>query len=548
MAELIFFRHGERLMRVSLDRDQVTLGRGPQNDVAIPDESVSRQQAVLERRGNATVLRDLSGRGTIVNGKPHKELALDDGAEITLGDWRGRFQSQSVADVVVTKVNKKLGGTDLQERPNPLIGAGALQLRVRGTSGERVLPIEADELSIGKDDENQLVLDDHFVSSFHAVLARTPRGFWLKDLGSTNGTFINGAKVREGEVELGAHVRVGESELVLEVVPGAKEGGDEGFEGIIGRDPSIRQLFELIGRVAPSGVAVTIFGETGTGKELVARAIHARSQRRDKPFVPVNCAAITKELIESELFGHEKGAFTGADRLRLGAFEEANGGTLFLDEIGELSLDLQAKLLRALESGEIRRVGSSKPIHVDARIVAATHQDLLGLAKRGKFREDLYYRLCVFPLTLPPLRRRLADLALLTDHFVKRFSPTNTLVTVSSAARTKLAQHPFSGNIRELRNVVHRALLLREGPIIEENQIVFDASTAESDVNQGSGSGVSERADDDEYLYLPDQTLEQLETEIMLRCVRRHGGQKSPAAKELGISRSTLSKRLGGDE
>jgi transcriptional regulator with GAF, ATPase, and Fis domain len=227
--------------------------------------------------------------------------------------------------------------------------------------------------------------------------------------------------------------------------------------------------------VAPSGVAVTIFGETGTGKELVAHAIHARSTRRDRPFIPVNCAALNKELIESELFGHEKGAFTGADRARAGAFEEAHGGTLFLDEIGELSPELQAKLLRVLESGEVKRVGSSKPIHADVRVVAATHRDLLAMARKGQFREDLYYRLCVFPLTLPPLRRRLNDLSLLTDHFVQRFSPPGVAVKVSSGARTRLAAHPFTGNIRELRNVVHRALLLRSGSTIEPDQIVFDA-------------------------------------------------------------------------
>jgi transcriptional regulator with GAF, ATPase, and Fis domain len=293
------------------------------------------------------------------------------------------------------------------------------------------------------------------------------------------------------------------------------------------------QLFELIDRVAPSGVAVTIFGETGTGKELVARAIHSRSQRRDRPFIPVNCAALAKDLIESELFGHEKGAFTGADRARTGAFEEASGGTLFLDEIGELPLELQAKLLRALESGEIKRVGSSKPIHVDVRIVAATHRDLLSMARKASFREDLYYRLCVFPLTLPPLRRRANDLLLLTDHFLARFAPPGSTVKVGAPARAKLAAHPFGGNIRELRNVVHRALLLRQGDTIGENDIVFDAPLTDDPAPPEPG-------DNDEWLFLRGRTEAEAIEQIRKRAIRRHQGNKTQAATELGVARSTL--------
>jgi transcriptional regulator with GAF, ATPase, and Fis domain len=297
------------------------------------------------------------------------------------------------------------------------------------------------------------------------------------------------------------------------------------------------QLFELIDRVAPSGVAVTIFGETGTGKELVAHAIHARSQRRARPFVPVNCAALNKELIESELFGHEKGAFTGADRARAGAFEEAQGGTLFLDEIGELSLELQAKLLRALEGGEIKRVGSSKPVHVDVRIVAATNRDLLSLARKGEFREDLYYRLCVFPLTLPPLRRRLNDLGALTDHFIQKFSPPGSNVRVAPEVRGKLGSHPFSGNIRELRNVVHRALLLRTGPIIKPEDIVFDAPLTEVPAAASTPS-----ADSDEWVYIKGRKLKEIRLDVIERTIRRLGGNKTAAAKELKLSRSTLTE------
>ena len=232
---------------------------------------------------------------------------------------------------------------------------------------------------------------------------------------------------------------------------------------------------ELIERVAPSSAAVTILGESGTGKELVARAIHARSPRAERPSSRSTARRSRKELIESELFGHEKGAFTGAVGARKGAFEEADGGTLFLDEIGELPLDLQAKLLRALESGEIKRVGASRPTHVDVRVVAATNRDLLASAREGTFREDLYYRLCVVPLTLPPLRDRRGDIAALAEHFVRTVLAARADACGSRPRRSaRLQTHPWPGNVRELRNVVHRALLLRRGTLIDEADSPFD--------------------------------------------------------------------------
>jgi DNA-binding NtrC family response regulator len=544
MAELVFYRRGEELMRVLLDGPRFTLGRGPHNDLAVPDEDVSRNQAALERTdldGSFTLV-DLSGRGTTVDGTSHHRVALQPGAELTLGEWRAVFQSRTSAPAGKTNLHARLDGTSVQERLTAEPRPGTFTLRIRRKQGEESVTFDADEVSIGKDEENALVLDDRFVSSFHARIARTGRGFWLRDLGSTNGTFVNGAKVREGQLEPGSTLRVGETELVLEL-PVSKSQDDASFEGMVGRDPSMVQLFELIDRVAPSNVSVTVFGETGTGKELVARAIHARSQRHDRPFVPVNCSAFARELIESELFGHEKGSFTGADRARSGAFEEAHGGTIFLDEIGELPLDLQAKLLRTLENGEIKRVGSSRPVLVDVRVIAATNKDILARARRGEFREDLYYRLCVFPLTLPPLRRRINDLQVLTDYFIKKNAP-GAAVTLTARARAKLAGHAFPGNIRELRNVVHRALLLRSGPTIDEAQVVFDAPYLE---NEADSIVAREELDDDFHLYLPGRTMEQVENEVIARSMRRNRGVKSAVAKELNIARSTVIKRTEGD-
>ena len=280
---------------------------------------------------------------------------------------------------------------------------------------------------------------------------------------------------------------------------------------------------------------MAICGESGTGKVLVARAVHACSTRAQKPLIPVNCAAISKELIESELFGHERGAFTGAAAARRGAFEEANGGTIFLDEIGELSLDLQAKLLRVLENGEIKRVGASRPQNVDVRVVAATNRDLLLMSREGRFREDLYYRLCVIPLHLPPLRNRKGDLVRLAEHFLAQYAPRGQEVTLTASAQERLVQHDWPGNIRELRNVVHRALLLRRGTVIDAADISFDV-----ELHRG------------ENLLLPDlppgltlvEMLERLEKQIITTALRRHDFNRERVAKELGVARSTLFKRV----
>jgi two-component system, NtrC family, response regulator HydG len=532
MPELVFFRRGEEVLRYVLDRPRVVLGRGDKSDLVIPDPEVSRQQVALVAEDGRYVAQDLSGKGTFVGGSVQQYAALVDGADIALGQWRAVFRERSAqTDGAVTEVGER--GTELHPA-----GASAsstwqpAQLRIRQGANEQVRKLSDEPFSVGKDDGNDLVLADHFVSGKHLRVERHGNAFRVTDLRSTNGTFVGAMRLLEAEVPLGTTLRLGEIELTLEnatkVAPS--------FEGMIGTAPAVRQLAELIDRVAPSNAAVAIFGESGTGKELVARAVHARSARADKIFIPVNCAAISKELIESELVGHEKGAFTGAINGRKGAFEEADGGTLFLDEIGELPMDLQAKLLRALESGEIKRVGASRPIHVDVRVVTATNRDLFSAAREGRFREDLYYRLCVIPLHLPPLRRRTQDVVALAEHFLRAFTPRGQNVALTPGAVERLKTHAWPGNIRELRNVVHRSLLLRKGPMIEETDLAFDAPSEPT-----AGHAPTQE-------YLPghslQQMLERLEREIVESALRKFSNNRERVAKELGVARSTLFKRL----
>jgi transcriptional regulator with GAF, ATPase, and Fis domain len=288
-------------------------------------------------------------------------------------------------------------------------------------------------------------------------------------------------------------------------------------------------------RVAPSDAAVTILGDTGTGKELVARALHARSGRAAGPFIPVNCSAIAETLIESELCGHEKGSFSGAERLRKGAFEEADRGTVFLDEIGELPLDLQPKLLRVLELGEVKRVGATRPLTVDVRIVAATHRDLRAQVRAGRFREDLFYRLCVVPVTVPPLRRRKGDVRLLAEAFLARSAPRGSSLRWADEALAKLEAYDWPGNVRQLRNVVQRALLFRgEGREIPAAAVAFEDTRAVP----------SDGSPDDGVLLVRGLSLEEIEREAIRLSLRRNAGRRSAVVRELKIAKSTVLKRI----
>ncbi len=286
----------------------------------------------------------------------------------------------------------------------------------------------------------------------------------------------------------------------------------------------MQRLFHMIRRVAPTDSTVLITGETGTGKELAARAIHALSRRRHRPFVAVNCAALPESLLESELFGHERGAFTGATERRIGRLELAHGGTLFLDEIGEVSPAVQVKLLRVLEERELVRVGGTQVVRLDVRVVAATNAALEQSVAEGRLREDLFYRLHVVPLVMPPLRERMEDLPLLVAHLLGRL-PDGARLRLSMAALHRLASHHWPGNVRELRNVLERAALLATGPVIEPEDLQF------AQVNRPP-------------VYVPTRPLDMVEREAILAALEATGWNKRAAARQLGIAKSTLHEKL----
>src|SRR5436309_8128260 len=310
-----------------------------------------------------------------------------------------------------------------------------------------------------------------------------------------------------------------------------------GFAQIVGRSPAMRRVFEVIEKVADADVTVLIRGESGTGKELVANALHYRSPRRSRAMVKMNCAALSRELVESELFGHERGAFTGASARREGKFEAADGGTLFLDEVGDMPLETQAKLLRAIQEKEFERVGGNAPIKVDVRLIAATNQDLEAAVKAGRFREDLYYRFRVVELVIPPLAERREDIPLLIDHFLKdaaaRFHREVKPLT-AEALRVCLTQQ-WKGNVRELRSAVEQALLLAPGEEITPGDLVGRAAGVDQPPAAAAAGSFRE---------VKERVVESFERDFLTQALRRHGGNITRAAEELGMHRQNLQQKM----
>jgi formate hydrogenlyase transcriptional activator len=307
---------------------------------------------------------------------------------------------------------------------------------------------------------------------------------------------------------------------------GDEEEGRNDFEGIVGSSAALRGVLDQIRTVAPTDSTVLIEGETGTGKELIAHAIHTLSGRRSRPFVKLNCAAIPLGLLESELFGHEKGAFTGAVSQKIGRFEAANGGTLFLDEIGDIPLELQAKLLRVLQEQEFERLGSTHTHRVNVRVVAATNQDLAGLVAEKQFRMDLYYRLNVFPVAVPPLRHRLEDIPMLVAYFARKYAErmAKQIETIPSESMEALVRHPWPGNIRELQNFIERAVILTQGNVLQLPALPSNTVIPQEPI-----------------------TLEEAERDHILNALRRSNwvvGGAAGAAARLGVKRTTLISKM----
>jgi DNA-binding NtrC family response regulator len=423
-----------------------------------------------------------------------------------------------------------------------------------GLEQGRIFPLDEKKANlIGRSPEAAVMLADDSISRRHAEISFTGGGWTLKDLGSTNGTYLNALPVREKRLALRDIIMLGPVELLVidqhaEAV-GAVLQPDRTVSlhtteslpvrlvhGIRGSSPALLAVIGAIESLAEVDSTVLIGGETGTGKELAARAIHASSRRRQGPFVALNCAAIPENLVESELFGHEPGAFTGATIRRRGHFEEAAGGTLFLDEVGDLPLRDQAKLLRAIETKAVRRLGGEEEVRVDLRILAASHRDLGDAVRRGTFREDLYHRLKVAEILMPALRSRPSDIPEMAAYFLTGISMEigRAEIGITKQATQLLQSYPWPGNVRELKNVLERAAILSKGGAVTPLELSFLFSSPGSDAPPGEGG---------RFPTLREFVVEQERAHVQ-KAMKLAAGNKTRAAELLGISRQTLYEKL----
>ena len=411
-------------------------------------------------------------------------------------------------------------------------------LVLRSSDGRHVLPLEPGQYGVGRSGDNAIVLLDRGVSARHCLIdVREGGAVKVFDCESRNGTLVNGVRVTIGELAPGSELQIGCTRFVA-----ALRGAPPPSSAVIGDDPGLERALEHVRKVAPFRASVLVHGESGTGKELVARAIHAQSDRTGRAFVVLNCGAIARELAESELFGHERGAFTGALARRAGAFEEADGGTLFLDEIGELQRGLQPKLLRALESGEVRPLGAPREVKVDVRLVCATHRDLPAEIERGRFRLDLYHRLAHVTIELPPLRERRGDVPALVQHFLGELETVHGPRRIAPATMQALCAHDWPGNVRELRAAVMRAMLLDPAELRLEHLLPRPArpsAAPPSPAPAASSSGATLPLID-----IRGRRWDDIESAVLCAVLDQCQGNRRLAAERLGLPKSTLADKL----
>jgi DNA-binding NtrC family response regulator len=404
---------------------------------------------------------------------------------------------------------------------------------VSGPDAGRLAALTQNSLMVGTDTDNDLVLTDPTVSRRHLMISLQDHRVQVEDLGSKNGTTIGGVSIRVAFVPDGARVQVGGTELCVTLAPSKVSyiaSTSSSFHGLVGQSVAMRELFALIERVAMYDLPVHVFGESGVGKELVARAIHDASPRRDRPYRILDCGSVVADLLPSQLFGFEQGAFTGADHSHAGILEEAAAGTVVLDEVGEIPLSVQPRLLRALETREIQRLAGKKAIQTRFRLVSCTNRDLKEAVGAGQFRADLYYRLVPITVRIPSLRERAEDIPLLVDHFAREWAERHGVkgTTFSPQAVRQLGEVDWPGNVRELRNAVQSLAVLYPGVQVSLEQV--QRSLAKSP------PPVGER---------PSVDLEKVERAAIVDALNQTGWKKAEAAKLLGIARTTLYYKIG---
>lgn len=507
-----------------LDKALITIGCDFLSDICVPHDDVAPLHAELRLDSSGCTLVNRAESGTMVGTERVVEsLRLADGDCIKLGHLDAVVRFYRSGRIAEHSRHRTLACEEVKRGTNYAVTYG---------KGHKSWPLDRTGVTIGTDNICDIVMDDPYISKAHARIYVDLDRCIISDLGSRNGVLIAGLRVKESEVIPGTDICLGKTQFRIVATDTANDTsitfGDK-TPSPIGSTDSMLEVRASALQLARHDAPVLITGETGTGKDIIAQLIAKSGSRCTGPLITINCSTLSRTLIESELFGHERGAFTGATARKIGAFEAADGGTLFLDEIGELPVELQPQLLRALETGEIRRVGSTESFRVNTRIIAATNRQLDVEIQKGNFREDLFHRLHVLAIHLPPLRERADDIPLLTRHFIEMYAPDGAFIHISPEALQKVCSYSWPGNVRDLRNTIQRAIIMRKGAHITAEDITFPPVTTRTVQNETATSS---------------KTLYQVERDAIVRELIRHGGNRTDAASALGISRSTIHRKI----
>ncbi|MCX7957948.1 MAG: sigma 54-interacting transcriptional regulator [Deltaproteobacteria bacterium] len=523
---LSVLREGRESVVLKIEKSEVKIGSSLLCDISLPQSGLEEFHFELIDNGEPYILRPSEGCLITLNNKAIKtEVPLRDGDLLAAGN---------LSFVFSLKVSDKRGSTALLCEEEEGKGIDRAFLILKSAQEERVFElIKGKKTILGSGKDSDIRISDRFVSDRHCTIFFEKSTCFIRDNLSKNGTFVNGVRTRESEIKNGSVIRLGKTELIFraeEKNTHLETDDTNEFCGLIGFSTRMKELFAVIRKVAPTEVPVLITGESGTGKELVARAIFKNSLRADRIFIPLNCSSIARDVIESELFGHIKGSFTGAVANRKGIFEEATDGTVFLDEIGDMPLELQAKILRTIEYGEIRPVGSNRPISVGTRIISATNKNLEEASRNEQFREDLYYRLGVVHLHIPSLRERREDIVQIAEAFLRRFAPSRGL-SFTTAAKEKLLSYNWPGNVRELKNVIIRSILFATKENIDESSIVFQATGLRDYMKYADR-------------FIRVKPLSEVEKEIIQNAMNIYNGDLEKVSEKLGLNLSDLKEKI----
>jgi transcriptional regulator with AAA-type ATPase domain len=499
----------------------ITVGRSPDNDVKICDDDVSRRHFCLDRSADKIVITDLSTNGTFLNGARVKSANLSRDDRISVGAWSFHIEDADGApkDTVVhtpdvTNIERGIS-TGRKEFHMQFEVSSPGQPTIRKT-------VHGSDLTLGQSKGADVVVCDPFVSRLHCRFQISGDLLKLMDLSSSNGTYISGMKVACVSVADEGEISIGKSIIAYRIVGRTQDAQEAAASPMVGGSTATMGIRDAIKMAAASDAPVFISGESGTGKELCAQMIHDGGRRAKTPFVAVNCGAVPAEIIESQLFGHERGAFTGAFDRHTGLFEQASGGTLFLDEIGEMPLYLQARLLRAIECGSIRRVGGQGEIKIDVRVICATNKDIRKSVEDGLFRQDLFFRLFVIPISMPRLSDRPDDIEPIARHILNSSRPGGTNPVLTARALERLVAHAWPGNVRELKNTLIRSMAMTGHDVLDADDIRIMPALATHD----------------------DARLKDNEKSFIIFSLKECGGNITHAARRMGIARTTLQKKM----